>query len=301
MDCGDWDLHSLEAARLLYLRCYAGAGPAQSAPVLRIGTRVWRLGVVRSRRMKSWLLALSGTLILATAGGACGGGGHTGAASTSSSNSSTTSIATTTSSTSPAADLAAVTAAAKQINLVSADFPSGWTSSPSTSSGSSSEDAQIAACAGAPNPATSDVADETSDDFASQDIFASSDITVVKTQQLASQDLAAISSDQALSCFKKLFPELAKKDAPADAQMNVVSVTRIPVSRYADGSFGLRLVLGVTVQGTTAQATFDVIGFVKGRFEVAGFFGGIGTAFPSGLEQTLLSKLDTRASQSRVH
>jgi hypothetical protein len=195
--------------------------------------------------------------------------------------------------------LTVLTPAAKAINLSAADLPADWTSSPAdNTSGSTPEDAQVAACAGAPDPVASSQLDWTSDDFSNQAIDVSSDVNVVKTVQLARQDLAAIRSDKALACFRQLFPGFATKSAPPGSQINVVSVNRLPVASYGDGSFGIRVILNAGSSGTTARITIDEVGFTKGRYEVSGTFAGVDTTFPANFEQSLMAKLAARATSA---
>lgn len=273
--------------------------------------------------MKSgWSLVL-GVVMVGGVVTACGGGSKPKAVATTSSTTSTTStsIATTSSSvaktsttavtkasvtttstkapttTGASLDVAALTAAAKAINLSATDFSADWTSSPADNSGgSTAEDAQVAACAGAPDPVASTVVDWVSDDFTNQDIDVSSDVNVVKTVQLARQDLAAIRSDKALACFRQLFPGFATKSAPPGSHINIVSVNRLPVASYGDGSFGIRVIFDAGSSAGSVRVTIDQIGFAKGRYEVSGTFAGVNSVFPADLEQSLMAKLVSRTA-----
>jgi hypothetical protein len=193
-------------------------------------------------------------------------------------------------------DVATLTAQARAINFTATDFPGGWTSSPSNNQSGSAEDAKLAACAGAPSPASSDVADVYSADFTSQGLDASSDVTVLRTAQLAQEDLAAIRGDRALACFRQLLPELATADAPPNSQLAVDSVERLSVPSYADRSFGYRVAFTLQAAGTGPVHGFaDIIGFLHDRYEVGGNFLGIDTPFPASLEQSLMAKLLARS------
>jgi hypothetical protein len=137
-----------------------------------------------------------------------------------------------------------------------------------------------------------------SDDFSNQGIDVSSDVNLVKTVQLAHQDLAAIRTDKALSCLRQLFPGFFTKSAPPGSQINVVSVSRIPVPSYGDGSFGIRVILNAGSSGGTASVTSDEIGFTKGRYEVSSTFTGFDSTFPVDLEQSLMAKLAARTASA---
>src|SRR5579864_3248720 len=198
-----------------------------------------------------------------------------------------------------APSVSADTAAAGKINFIASDFPSGWTSTPNSggnNSGTTSQDEQVAACAGAPDPKTAQEIDVASDDFSNSSDDASSDVTVIKTAALARQDLTAIQSDRALACFRQLLPALAQSQAPSGTQLSVVSVARLAVPNYGDGSFGIRVVINVTQSGSTVAGTVDDIGFVTGRLEISGDFTGIGSIVPPDLEQALMAKLAARAA-----
>jgi hypothetical protein len=209
------------------------------------------------------------------------------------------SAAPATTATTGAPSVSADTAAANTINFIASDFPSGWSSTPNSGgsgSGTTSQDEQVAACAGAPDPKTAQEIDVSSDDFSNSSDDASSDVTVIKTAALARQDLTAIQSDRALACFRQLLPALAQSQAPSGTQLSVVSVARLAVPNYGDGSFGIRVVINVTQSGSTVAGTVDDIGFVKGRLEISGDFTGLGSIVPPDLEQALMAKLAARAA-----
>jgi hypothetical protein len=235
-------------------------------------------------------------------GGGGGGGGGSHASSVAASSAPSASLASTTTTAPPATsttttDVGALTTQAKAINFTAADLPTGWTSSPSDNQSSAAEDAKVAACAGAPSPASVHLADVSSDDFSSGGLDVTSDVTVVRTAQLAQQDLAAIRSDRALACFRQLFPELAKTGAPANTQITVDSVDRLPVASYGDGSFGYRLAFTVQAPAAgTVHGVGDLIGFLHNRIEVGGNFLAIDAPFPASLEQALMAKLVARTS-----
>ena len=125
----------------------------------------------------------------------------------------------------------------------------------------------------------------------------SSDVTIVKTAQLARQDLAAMKGAKALACFRWFFPGLAASSAPPGTQIHIVSVNPLPVPSYGQGSFGFRVVMSVTSGGVRAVATVDEIGFLRGRFEVSGTFTAPGP-FPAATEGRLMAALASRAAKA---
>jgi hypothetical protein len=191
------------------------------------------------------------------------------------------------------------TAVADRINFSSADFPPQWSSTVSQDdSSTTSQDAQVAACAGAPAPASSMEKDVSSSDFSTQGMDVSSDVTVMKSAKLAQQDLAAITGPKALACFRWFFPSFAAASAPAGSQIHVVSVDVLRVANYGDGSFGFRVVMDVKGTGSSTVATVDEIGFLKGRLEVSGIFTGTPSPFPAAMESRLTAVLAGRAAKA---
>jgi hypothetical protein len=189
------------------------------------------------------------------------------------------------------------TAVADRINLTGADLPPGWARSPNRDgSGATDQDAQVAACAGAPDPRVSVEKDVASDDYSLEGMDVSSDVTIVKSVQSARQDLAAMQGARALACFRWFFPSFAASSAPAGTAIHVVSVNSMAVSTYGEGSFGFRVVMNVTSPGVSAFATVDEVGFLTGRLEVSGVFTGAPTPFPAKMENELMAALARRAA-----
>jgi hypothetical protein len=196
---------------------------------------------------------------------------------------------------------AAGTSVADRINLSAADFPPEWSSSVGSDAGTTttSQDAQVAACAGAPDPATSASKDVPSADFSDQGMDVSSDVTIMKSPKLAQQDLAATASPKGLACLRWFFPSFAASSAPVGTQIHLVSVDPLPVATYGDGSFGFRMVMNVTGHGTTAVATIDEIGFVRGSLEVTGSFTSAPGPFPAAMESRYMALLASRAAKAQ--
>ena len=191
------------------------------------------------------------------------------------------------------------TTLADRINFSAADFPPEWSSTLShDDSTTTSQDARVAACAGATDPRASVERDVSSVDFRTQGMDVSSDVTIVKTAQLARQDLAAMKGAKALACFRWFFPGFAASSAPPGTQIHIVSVNPLPVPSYGQGSFGFRVVMSVTSGGVRAVATVDEIGFLRGRFEVSGTFTGGPAGFPAAMEGRLMAALATRAAKA---
>jgi hypothetical protein len=189
---------------------------------------------------------------------------------------------------------------ADRINFSPADFPPEWSSSVGPDEGitTTSQDAQVAACAGAPDPASSAEKDVPSADFSDQGMDVSSDVTIMKSQKLARQDLAAMTSPKALACFRWFYPSFAASSAPAGTQIHLVSVDPLSVATYGDGSFGFRVVMDVTSNGSTAVATIDEIGFVRGTLEVSGTFTSARAPFPAATESQRMAALASRAAKA---
>jgi hypothetical protein len=190
---------------------------------------------------------------------------------------------------------------AGRINLTAADLPPTWTSAPNTTSSSAdSEDAQVAACAGAPDPMTSVEADFSSPDFSTQGADVSSDVTIMKTLRMAQQDMTAMTSTNAMNCFRKMFPTFAKSSADPGTEITVLSVNPLPVANYGANSFGIRVVTRLTSGTTGGVVTVDEIGFLRGRAEISGNFTGIGSGFPPAMEQSLMATIAAHAAKAPV-
>ena len=191
------------------------------------------------------------------------------------------------------------TAVANGINFSAADVPPEWSSTVNQdNTGATSQDAQVASCAGASDPRVSVEKDISSPDFSLQGMDVTSDVTIMKTAVLARQDLAAMAGPKALACFRWFFPSFAASSAPAGTQLHVVSVNTLPVAAYGQGAFGFRVVMNVTSGGASGQATVDEIGFLKGRLEISGTFTSAPTPFPSGMERSLMATLAGRAAKA---
>jgi hypothetical protein len=190
-------------------------------------------------------------------------------------------------------------AAAERINFSAADFPPEWSSSVSPDdSTTTSQDAQVAACAGGADPRASVEKDVSSADFSTGSLDVASDVTIMKTAQLARQDLAAMTAPKAVACFRWFYPSFAVSSAPPGTQIHLVSVDTLPVDRYGDGSYGFRVVMNVTSAGASAVTTVDEIGFLKGRLEITATFTRSGAAFPTATESHLLTVLAGRAAKA---
>ncbi len=190
-------------------------------------------------------------------------------------------------------------AVAASINFSAADFPPEWSSTVSQdASTTDSQDAQVAACAGATDPRLSVEKDISSADFTFQGMDVSSDVTIIRTAPLARQDLSAMTSPKALACFRWFFPSFASSSSPAGTHIHIVSVDALPVAAYGQGSFGFRVVMDLSTAGVNARATVDEIGFLKGRLEVSAAFTGIATPVPATTESRLMVALAGRAAKA---
>jgi hypothetical protein len=161
-----------------------------------------------------------------------------------------------------------------------------------------SQDEEVAACAGATDPRDSVETDVSSADFSTPGMDVSSDVTIMKSPELAQQDLAAMTSPKALACFRWFFPSFAVSSAPTGTQIHVVSVDALPVASYGNGSFGFRVVMDIAGSGSRAVATADEIGFLKGRLEVSGIFTSTPGSFPAAMESRLVAALASRAARA---
>jgi hypothetical protein len=220
-------------------------------------------------------------LIFALALTACGGDKKPGASGT----------------TSPDAT-AADRAKAEKLVLVAADFPAGWTATPSTPA--PDEDAQgkaLAKCAGAVDPDIAESVEVDGPDVGKENAAVSSNVTFVKTTEYAQTDLAAITGSKIEKCVED-FAKQALNDelesTESGAKLESVQFDRITTTKYGDATVGFRLVATISAAGQKITAYQDLIFILKGRAEVSASFFDLGQPFDADLQRTLLAKLGAK-------
>jgi hypothetical protein len=214
--------------------------------------------------------------------------------SSSSSGSKTTEKSATTEAAS--SDSAADKAKAQAINLKAEDFPSGWTSTPSSNDNSDQTDKELYTCAGLSDPKTSTTADEHSPDFAQgQFTMASSEVQFAKSKDTAKSDLDVLKSDKFASCLKTSFDNEMKKQASgAGGTVGESKVEKIAAPSGTDGSAAFRMTVPITAVGQTFTFYIDFTLLLQGRAEVTLVCFNGNAPFDSALKDTLTGKLIQR-------
>jgi len=243
-----------------------------------------------SRRQPIRTLGVACALVMVL--GACGSSKKTASSSTT-----TTAAAKSGTTTTGAAATSGDKAKADAINLVAADFPSGWTSTPADNSSSSdNSDKQLYACAGLTDRAAEGGVDVSSPDFSKGEFdSAGSEVQFVKSESEAQADLAVVKSDKFPTCLKQTFDqEMTKEAGSAGGTIGASSVTTLPAPSGTDGAAAFRMTVPISAVGQNLTFYIDFVLLLQKRAEVTvSLFSGT-TPFDQSLEDTLTGKLVQR-------
>jgi hypothetical protein len=228
-------------------------------------------------------------LALAVVGSACG------------SSSSGSSSTTTSSSTAGGGTAASDKALAQQINLQASDFPTGWQSQPSGSSGGGTASTrQLLTCLGASSSLAATTVNVDSPNFSQSqspgELDAGSNVAFAPTAAQAAGTFRAFSSSKANSCVRTvLAAELQRQKVSAPGGLNVTSA---PVTvPSGDQGVAFWATTSVVVQGQTVPVEFQITLVGRGRAEISLLTGGFAAAFPQSLQQSLLAAMISRTAQ----
>ena len=183
-----------------------------------------------------------------------------------------------------------------KINLRPSDFPTGWTSSPHQPSPEETATLrQLTQCVGIPDLATHTSANERSADFsAGQTTSASSNVTFVKTDADASNDLAAFQSGKTPDCFKQAVLALATQQLPGATPENL-QAHQLQFPTLKDGTAAYQASFTVSVAGTNLPVYADFIYVRAGRGAITLVTTNAGSPFDPKLEESLARKMASRA------
>jgi hypothetical protein len=186
--------------------------------------------------------------------------------------------------------------AAVKINLRQADFPSGWTSSPHDASPEETATLkQLTQCVGIPDLAGHTSAMDRSADFSSgQATSASSNVTFVKTDADAVNDLGAFQSGKAPDCFKQAVLALAKQQLPGATPENL-EARQLQFPTLKDGTAAYQASFTVSAAGTNLPVYADFVYFRAGRAEITLVTTNAGSPFDPKVEESLARKMASRA------
>jgi hypothetical protein len=173
------------------------------------------------------------------------------------------------------------------------DMPSGWTTSPSTNSGSGSFPgaAQLAGCIGVPSKLiASNPPQVDSPNFHSKDqtVEVDDNVAVFPSVKNARAEYAAISNAKTAGCMATLMNGSFKSQIAASAG-NGASVGTITVTkaRAPKGTTAYAMSVPITSQGVVIQLQLVIVYFIKGQYGQNITFFGYGVPFPAALQQKL--------------
>jgi hypothetical protein len=198
----------------------------------------------------------------------------------------------------PAADRAR----AQSLLLVQDDLPVGWVSSgPADDETDKQEDQKLADCTGAFDP-HHDVVHISGDDLDKGGSEISSSVTVVDTREHFLADVAAIESDQALSCLRQIFSEDLPKtieEGNPGVKVEDLHVARVKSDQtFGEVTVGFRVTLTVTGPRGSGQLYVDEFQLGAGRDEVSMTFDSQTTPFDAALEQSVLAIVGDKIEQA---
>jgi hypothetical protein len=226
---------------------------------------------------------------------ACSGSTHhaapTGAITTSPSTSTRTS-ATPTSTAVPSK------AMLKTMLLAAADFPKGWSDTPTApQAGEAQTRAAFAQCAGVPNSSSDQLAEVQGDEFTEAQFTISSVAFSFASTTSVNSDVAAVIGPKATSCFKDLVSSQVANQVPAGGTIGDIAVTVTPVGGATRGLVArIAAHITVTVAGQPITAYLDVAFLAGSHVEAQATFEGIGAPVDAVLEARLIQTMTSRVN-----
>lgn len=183
---------------------------------------------------------------------------------------------------------------ARLLVLTQADLPDGWRSSRHrTDPVSTREDKKLAACIGAPDPATSQTADRFGDVFGQGAQTITSEVVFLRTSADAAKATAALKSTRAIECAKASVRPILTEQLRLQglrATIRSIAITRHTIAvRGVVSSF--RVVINLAASGAALTVQQDIVVLARGRAQVRATFFDVGVAFPAALELSLVKKL----------
>jgi hypothetical protein len=187
---------------------------------------------------------------------------------------------------------------AQAANFRLTDFPPGWRRTPApVQPPDSPEDRRFSECMGRPYAADVRTSIAKSDNFSTGELVrADSSTQLVRTEEIAKADLAALGGDRALTCLgERLDAQLATQTPTGGPPFTRRALERLPLPDLADDAAGFRMTVAAPSVGPAANLIVDVVFLRKGRVEISTSFVDQDRPFPEDLERSLLGKLAERA------
>jgi hypothetical protein len=200
-------------------------------------------------------------------------------------------------------------ATAKKGLLKKSDFPKGWTTSGSSSSGGGPnpfgavDESSFASCIGVPESVLNlNVPSASSPEFDqnNQALTVNDSVQVFPDQSGAATDVGITSNPKTVPCFNQqlasdpTFAQTVASGIGKGATVGAVSVSALPQLPYGQDSAGIELAIPITYQGLTGTLDIDMITIAKGRSEGDLLFtslGGFPTSLGTHLEKVTAQRL----------
>jgi hypothetical protein len=208
-------------------------------------------------------------------------------------------------SSSPAASAsAAATPAAlsqlKKIVLQPADLPSGWKGTPyQTDPNSAAEDTALAACVGARDTDSDQVAQAHSDDFGLSNATIASSATSYRSQSDLVTDIATLHSPKLSSCFSQMMKKQLASSLPAGSKVASASIKVTPGSAGGPANVIATGTGTVQVQVSGQQIpVYLTVAFITGPLiEAEVDAENVGTPVPASVVNRVAATVATRAAK----
>ena len=189
-------------------------------------------------------------------------------------------------------------ALAAAVNLKLADFPTEWRSAPvpaATADANVENNRALADCMGRPRPEDIRTALADSEDFSAQDNRrVASSVQVVRTDELARDDFAALRTDLALTCHKAQIDAEFARQLPPEASPQT-AIERLPdFPLFAEETVAYRVTATTLERGGQVRRVIDLVFLRKGRLEASVNFLNVNSPFPADLQRTLLQRMVSR-------
>lgn len=188
-------------------------------------------------------------------------------------------------------------ARAREANLRLSDFPMEWKSSPLPADAeqvNARNNRALAACMGRPPPEELRTAIADSNDFSAADTRrVTSSVQLVRTEEIAREDFAALEGEKSLACHLTQIESEFRRQLPAANPQ--VSMDRFEVPQFGDETVAFRVDATSLAEGVQIRTFIDLVFIRKGRAELSVSFINRGTPFPTELRQSLLQRMVGRA------
>jgi hypothetical protein len=188
-------------------------------------------------------------------------------------------------------------AKAREANLRLSDFPTEWKSTPLPADAeqvNARNNRELAACMGRPPPEELRTAIADSNDFSAADTRrVTSSVQLVRTEEIARDDFAALKGEKSLACHQTQVESEFRRQLPAASPQ--VSMDRFDLPQFGDETVGFRVDATSLAEGVQIRTFIDLVFIRKGRAELSVSFINRGTPFPAELRETLLQRMVGRA------